>query len=206
NDILRLNGRVYAPDVSTSLQDRLVRLVEEAHRARPLEPGVSLQEVRSRLNAPAELVDHVLARAAERRLVETVAGVIRAFGWSPRLTDSQREKLHQIEDTIQNAAHEPPSVAELEARFGAQAPELLRMLEREGRIIAVEADRFYSSSSLAQLIDRLHVGMVKGRVYSHAELRDVLGFSRKFLIPFLEYCDRQGLTTRTAAGRSWHGT
>jgi selenocysteine-specific elongation factor len=47
--------------------------------------------------------------------------------------------------------------------------------------------------------------MTKGREYSPAELREVLGFSRKFLIPFLEYCDRQGLTARTAGGRAWRG-
>ena len=204
--VLQLSGRVYAVDISASLEQRLVRLVDEAHRARPLEPGVSLQEVRSRLAAPAELIDFVLARAAERHLVETAGGVIRAFGWSPRLTEAQRDKLRQIDDTLRQAAHEPPSVAELGARFGVQASDLLKMLEREGRVVAVEGERFYSAEGLASLVARLRAGMVKGREYSPAELREYLGFSRKFLIPFLEYCDRQGLTMRTTTGRSWRGT
>ena len=204
-EVLQLNGRVYAVDVSASLEQRLVRLVDEAHRARPLEPGVSLQEVRSRLAAPAELIDFVLARAAERHLVETAGGVIRAFGWSPRLTEAQRDKLRQIDDTLRQAAHEPPSVAELEARFGVQASDLLKMLEREGRVVAVEGERFYSAEGLASLVARLRAGMVKGREYSPAELREYLGFSRKFLIPFLEYCDRAGYTNRGSVGRVWKG-
>ena len=56
------------------------------------------------------------------------------------------------------------------------------------------------------LVARLRDGMQPGREYSPAELRDLLGFSRKFLIPFLEYCDRHGITARTATGRVWHGT
>ncbi|HEY2377275.1 MAG TPA: selenocysteine-specific translation elongation factor [Gemmatimonadaceae bacterium] len=200
---LRINGRVYASEVAASLESRLVSLVDDAHRARPLETGVSLQELRSRLAAPQELIDFVLARAAEQRLVETEGGTIRAAGWSPRLTDAQRVLLGEIDESVRAAAYEPPSVGELTPRFGAVVADLLRHLERQRRVVAVEPDRYYSTESVNLLIERLRTGMVKGREYSPAELRELLGFSRKFLIPFLEYCDRQGLTTRTASGRVW---
>jgi hypothetical protein len=38
--------------------------------------------------------------------------------------------------------------------------------------------------------------------YGPSQLRDVLGFSRKYLIPFLEYCDRAGVTERRGDGRA----
>jgi selenocysteine-specific elongation factor len=203
---LQISGRVYATDAAASLAARLVRLVDEAHRARPLEPGVSLQEVRSRLGAPPELVDFVLARAVEQGSIETDGGVIRAAGWSPRLTREQRDRVQAIENALRDAAHEPPSVGELVARFGADAADLLRVLERDGRVVPVEPERFYATESVSTLIDRLRTGMITKREYAPAELRELLGFSRKFLIPFLEYCDRRGLTVRGASGRFWHGT
>jgi len=43
--------------------------------------------------------------------------------------------------------------------------------------------------------------LVPGRPYAPAQLRDVLGFSRKYLIPFLEFCDRVGITERRGDGR-----
>jgi selenocysteine-specific elongation factor len=48
--------------------------------------------------------------------------------------------------------------------------------------------------------------MVMGREYGPAELRDLVGLSRKYLIPFLEYCDRTGITARKATGRVRVGT
>jgi len=203
---LQVGARVFAADVANALADRLVRLVHDAHDARPLEPGISLQEVRSRLGAPTELIEFVLARATQRGSLETTGGVLRAAGWSPRLTDAQRDTLQKIERAIRDAAHEPPSLAELEPRFGRDVADLVRLLEREGRVIGVEPQRFYSPESVSSLVARLRDGMQPGREYSPAELRDLLGFSRKFLIPFLEYCDRHGITTRTATGRIWHGT
>ncbi len=201
SDALQVGARVFAPAAATALEERLVRLVSDAHAARPLDPGVSLQDVRSRLAAPTELVDVAVSRARERGAIETSGGVIRAAGWTPRLTERQRETLQRIEQTIRDAASEPPSLSELEPRFGADAADLLRLLERDGRVVAVEPQRFYAASSLTSLVDRLRAGMEPKREYSPAELRDLLGFSRKFLIPFLEYCDRQGITVRTAAGR-----
>ena len=83
---------------------------------------------------------------------------------------------------------------------------ILRILEREGVVVPVEADRFYAAEAVNDLVDRLRRGMLPGREYSPAELRDVLGVSRKYLIPFLEFCDRRGITARRSAGRVISGT
>ena len=83
---------------------------------------------------------------------------------------------------------------------------LLRFLERQGRIVHVEQDRFYDARELEGLVDRLRASMADHAERSPAELRDALGVSRKFLIPFLEYCDRAGYTIRNASGRVWHDT
>jgi selenocysteine-specific elongation factor len=205
SDALQLGGRLYAAGVVESLRDRLVGLVDEGHRARPLEPGLSLQEVRSRLAAAPELVDHVLWRAVEDGLLDMAAGIVRRAGWEPRLTGAQRAALDQIAELVYAAGSEPPSLGELESRFGRDTPDLVRLLEREGRIVAVEPERFYDARCLTSLVDKLEHGMTERREYSPAELRDVLGVSRKFLIPLLEYCDRRGYTARGANGRVWRG-
>ena len=45
------------------------------------------------------------------------------------------------------------------------------------------------------------VKLVQEQGYTPAQLRDVLGLSRKYLIPFLEFCDRKGITERKGDGR-----
>ena len=78
---------------------------------------------------------------------------------------------------------------------------LLRNLEREGKVVQVEGDRFYAAAVVEGLVGRLRSGMTPGREYGPAELRELLGTSRKFLIPFLEWCDRQRITERRPEGR-----
>ena len=60
--------------------------------------------------------------------------------------------------------------------------------------------------SLEALVGRLRTGMTPGREYSPGDLRDLLGVSRKYLIPLLEFCDRRGITDRGPGGRTLRGT
>jgi selenocysteine-specific elongation factor len=121
------------------------------------------------------------------------------------VSDAHRAALEQLMQQLASSGDEPPSVSELRATTGDATEALLRVLERDGRIIQVEPGRYYPAPTLASLVDRLRAGMQRGREYSPSELRELLGFSRKFLIPLLEYCDRQGHTQRSEAGRVWRG-
>jgi selenocysteine-specific elongation factor len=83
---------------------------------------------------------------------------------------------------------------------------ICRVLTREGALVAVESNRYFTPESVVALMARLAAGMQAGTDYGPAELREFLGLTRKFLIPFLEYCDREGYTVRNALGRRRRGT
>jgi selenocysteine-specific elongation factor len=80
-------------------------------------------------------------------------------------------------------------------------PVLVRWLERRGDLRRVSEDRYYSSDAVSSMVESLRRGSEAGRKYAPSELKDVLGVSRKFLIPFLEYCDKTGVTERWGDGR-----
>jgi branched-chain amino acid transport system substrate-binding protein len=111
-----------------------------------------------------------------------------------------------LRDALEGAGREPPSVGELTETFGPETPALLRLLEREGALVQVEEGRYYSAAAMAELLGVLRRTMAPGREYPPGELRDALGFSRKYLIPFLEYADRRGVTERRPGGRVLVGT
>jgi selenocysteine-specific elongation factor len=80
----------------------------------------------------------------------------------------------------------------------------LRILEKEGFVVQVEPDRYFGRAAVDELVLALRQGMADGHTYSPADLREMLAISRKYLIPFLEYCDREGVTERRQTGRVLH--
>jgi selenocysteine-specific elongation factor len=92
-------------------------------------------------------------------------------------------------------------VSELTSTFGRNAPALLRYLERRGELVKVSDDRYYAPEAVEAMVGKLRSTLEPGRFYAPAELREVLGVSRKYLIPFLEFCDVSGITERRTEGR-----
>ena len=197
----RIGDRVYSAHAVRRAYETLLRLVDGHHADAPLEPGASLQSIRARAGAPPELVDLIVRDAVASGEVQLDGGLIARRGWAPRLTDRQVRLRAELLGAVQRAGREPPSAGELEATHGADVIPLLRLLEREGHVIPVEVDRWFSKASVEEMIARLRTEMKPGQEHTPAELRDMLGFSRKFLIPFLEYCDRHHITERRSSGR-----
>jgi selenocysteine-specific elongation factor len=157
--------------------------------------------VRENLRVNEELADVAISGLQQSGEIECVGPLLRRVGWTPSPTARDVEATNHLAHDICAAEQEPPSVGELVSRYGSSVPALLRMLERQGRIVQVERDRYYDRIALDAMIVQLKESLKPGEVYAPAQLRDVLGSSRKYLIPFLEFCDRRGITERRGDGR-----
>ncbi|GAC1698213.1 MAG: selenocysteine-specific translation elongation factor [Gemmatimonadaceae bacterium] len=199
--IVRLGDRYYGAAALEFVAARLDAAVAGHHEAHPLEPGASLQAMRVALHAPAGVVERALELRVASGTLIIDRGLIRQEGWTPRLTIRQRSLMDAIRATLGESGREPPSVGELVATHGPDVEPLLRLLEREGAVVLVEEGRYYAAPVVQDLLGHLLQSMEPGREYGPSELRDVLGVSRKYLIPILEYADRQAVTTRRGSGR-----
>jgi selenocysteine-specific elongation factor len=177
------------------------RLVAEYEIKSPLSPGIPTRTLREGLRVSDELADIAIRDMERSGEIEANGPVMRRKGWVPSPSPTDVDASNRLAHDICAADREPPSVNELVLRYGSSVPALLHFLERQGRIVQVETDRYYDRSAVDALIAKLRGKLVTGHVYVPAELRDVLGFSRKYLIPFLEFCDRVGVTERRGEGR-----
>ena len=196
-----IGSRLYDRRTVDDAASSLVTLISAHHAQFPLEPGASLQAVRSRLAGSPELVEEVIRRGVTTGAVEADGGTVHARDWAPRPSADQERLRSRLAERLRAAGREPPSVPELVAESGPVVPALLRLLERGGEVVAVEPERYYAADALGGLLEALRRAALDGREYSPAELREILGVSRKYLIPFLEYCDRTGVTRRREGRR-----
>ena len=206
-DVLRIGARIFDRAYRDELVSSLAEAVARHHQRNPLDAGVLLQTIRARVVGRSELLDDAVRTAVISGHLETIEnGLVRRTGWRPTLSNDQTDLKATLAGALRTAGPEPPSLGELSAAHGPSVVPIIRMLEREGTIVPVESDRYYDAGALTALVDRLRNGMIGGREYTPSELRDVIGLSRKYLIPFLEYCDRRGITERRSTGRVLHGT
>jgi len=192
---------LFAPIAVEQVMASVRRIVAEYEISSPLALGVPARTLREGLHVDEELADISIREMQRSGEIECQGPLVRKTGWSPSPTKGDVEICNHLVHDICAGTQEPPSVGELVSRFGSTVPGLLRFLERQGRIVQVETDRYYDRGTLDAMIARLKSTLVPGQAYLPAQLRDVFGSSRKYLIPFLEFCDRNGITERRGEGR-----
>jgi len=201
--LVHLGDRIYSTTTRLRLRDRLAEDVRAWHKANPLEAGLPLQQARSKIRANDALFDDLVRDLVERGKIELRGAVLARAGWKAG-SGADAAKVAELAVALEAGGVSPLSVAELTDQFGKETPALLRVLEREGRAVAVAPDRFYSPAALASLLDALRSATSDGTDKTASQIREALGLSRKYLIPFLEYCDRIGVSTRRGDLRSFH--
>src|SRR6266480_3664653 len=176
--------------------DRLAAVVEEHHHAHPLDPGMSLQALRSAVGGPGqqEVVDQVLDLGVRKRAWEIAGSVVRRPGWKPAADAGVSAALAQ---RLGAARWQIPTVAELEREFtGNPVRALLAHLARGGGVESVDQERYAATAALVEFRTALEAALGEGGSATPAQLKDRFGLTRKYLIPLLEWADRRGITRR----------
>jgi len=209
SDAWRVDSRLYAPSTRELVVERIRSTLAEYHGAHPLDPGAPRQWLRTRVRVAEPVVDAVLAELVSAGELVLDQGDVRLAEFTARLSERQRTLADALIARLTAAGSEPPTVEELASTLGAPASEVAsvtRLLARQGELVAVEANRYFLRSTVTQLVTQVLAGMSVEEEYGPAELREFVGLSRKFLIPFLEFCDREGYTIRNELGRRRRGT
>jgi selenocysteine-specific elongation factor len=197
---------VVSRDALARLGESALAAIEGFHRAHPLKAGIPREELRTRTfeRAPAPVFEQVLADLASAGRVRLLPDVVAAARHEVRLTageEEAREALVEASRTAGLAGVELPALAE---RSGKD----VRLLERVARVLVTE--RALDRVGTALLVHREHLESMKALVRERwragdrievSAFKDLTGLSRKYVIPLLEYLDRERVTRRAGNDR-----
>ncbi len=199
---LVLDGRCYPLTSIGAAMAKVEAALADAETTFPLERGVQLESVSILAGLSPNVTRAAITRLTERGAVVVRGSAVARAAWTPSLDERSEKTVDFLVHAICSSGSEPPTLSELSEKYGKDVPDLLRYLAREGRLVQVTPERFYARAEVVMLIEKLRENLQEGVEYGPSQLRDVLGFSRKYLIPFLEYCDQAGVTERKEGGRT----
>jgi len=189
----------------TELEERLLATADKLHNKFPLLGHHERQKVESGLDYLNDqpLVASVLERLIARKALVGPMGRVGLPDFKPRLTAAQRRLKEQIVQRYKESAFQPPEPEVLRAVAGTNAnhlKEILSVCEAEGWIVPFSDEQWLhaarESEMRALVVKNLTERALKGTGMTVADIRDLLGTTRKFAVPLCEYLDRIGITRR----------
>ncbi|HET8541332.1 MAG TPA: selenocysteine-specific translation elongation factor [Anaeromyxobacter sp.] len=197
--------------VADELSARLVRAVDAFHAEKPLAAGVGREELRGRLPPVVDprLFQRLLAQLADRGELVVEGDHARRPGHAAAASrgagGAQKEKLAEV---LAKGGLTPPWLSELPAAVGASADDvhaLLKLLAAEGRAVRVSSELWFDAAALGGLRARLVAFLRERRSITTQEFKDLVGATRKHVIPLAEHFDNEKVTLRVGEKRVLRG-
>src|SRR2546422_643269 len=216
-DRLVAQGRVLAvdrewylhPESSARFRALAVAALEAFHRANPLKPGMSREELRVRAGGADERVFATLVVALETEgIVATERDKVRLASHRVRLTPEQQRIVDRVEQEFLKAEASPPSPEEALGRAGVSGGdqhELFQFLLEGKRLVRVKESLYFHAAALDAIQDKVIALLRERKEIGPGDIKDLLGISRKYAIPLLEHLDARRVTVRVGEKRVLRG-
>jgi selenocysteine-specific elongation factor len=183
------------------LGDRMEALLRKMHRQNPLRSTLDRHQVAAafRYLPDAALFDAIVEHLRRSGRIRTAGRGLAVTGEGPNLSASERKLLAELLDTFRRAGIQSPTVDQCRkqaARSPQSVPQLIALAAADGDLVEIASDYYLHAEVDQQLKEQLRQQLSEGRGLTLSEIRELLGTTRKYAVPYCEYLDRTGFTRR----------
>jgi selenocysteine-specific elongation factor len=171
--------------------ERLAKKAEEVvanyHRKFPARAGIPRGELSSKLNLVP--TSAALQKLFESGVLVEEGAAVRLPSYHIQLTKQQQDKINSFLRALRENPYSPPGDITLE-------PDLLNILIEQQQVVKVSEGVIFFAAAYQEMVDKVTAhARAQGKV-TLAEVRDLLGTSRKYAQALLEYMDEKKITRR----------
>jgi selenocysteine-specific elongation factor len=195
-------SRLLHQELLGELDEKLLGALTQLHEQFPLMATHDRQKVQSQLDYVG---DDTLVHAAVDRLIQAkkLIGDLRRIGradFKPKLSGPLRKLKDKLIAAYREGRFQPPEPASFAGAAGGNAANLGDLFDvcvAEGYLVKINNDIYLhvdAANEMKQLVSSKLASNGSGATV--AEIRDLLGTTRKYAVPLCEYLDRIGVTRR----------
>lgn len=194
--------RVYTSEKKWQrLKEQVLKTLEAFHGDHPLVPGMDMEELRGKLvyELSPKTFRIVVDMLFDDKLIAREENLVRLTRHRVQLGGQEKTLMDKIKKILGEQPLAPPDLKDIERQAGVprnRLNEVIRLLERDGSVVRVTTDMYFLATSIEGLRQTLKKYLGEKGEMTAASFRDLIGSSRKYTIPLLEYFDRDGLTIR----------
>ena len=191
-------------DTQNDVQERLLGLVGDFHKAKPQSPGMSTEELLEASRLKKDVFDGLIRLLlTEGKLVERKHRL--ALPEHRELfEDDQQQLVTSIEALFKTRRFTPPTEQEVIQHTKAdpdQVEKAVRILIEQEQLIRVDKDLFFHREAVEEARRILTSYIQTQGGLESVKFKYLLDTTRKFAIPLLDYFDRIGVTRRAGYTR-----
>ncbi len=180
--------------------DHLSVLVENFHIRNPLRAGIEHLVLKNESKLEVPLFDRALKALQEKGTLVHEADKVRRASFQVKLSREDAECAVDVERLVRDTRFNTPRIEELHQRFPKYNKEridrVLGLLVDNGSVAKLKDEILLHKETVKEAIDIITQAIREKGAIEAAQFRDLVGTTRKYVIPLLEHLDSLGVTQR----------
>jgi selenocysteine-specific elongation factor len=193
-------GKFIHRDTFRKAADEIVLKVEEFHASQPLRAGIPRVALRQVMGMDDAIFDRALEELSAGRRLTVENDKVRLPEFKPKMSKEDNEIAAVLEKEYRETRLASPKLEDVLpklARFSpARVQSVVAMLADQGVIVRLKDEVILHREAVEEAKRLVAEAIRKQGPMEPGKLREVLGTSRKYMIPLLEHLDDIGLTVR----------
>jgi selenocysteine-specific elongation factor len=182
--------------ISAQVLDILAR----EHTLHPLEKGLPQAELESRLYLPKGLFSQLITTLIESGKIARRESIIALLTHRPSLAPQQERLVTDILNMLKADLANPPTRKEILASLPGSET-VIRYLFQQGLAVELPDGLLFERQHYEKAKDKVIGFLEKNGAITIQQVRDLLGFSRKYIIPLLNKLEEEGIIRRRGEER-----
>lgn len=181
-----------------ALREKIMQLVDAYHKQYPLRRGIPREELKSKLKLTPKIFNAILAFMVAQQSLLDQRGAVSKPGHEIRFNGQEQVKVQTLRRRFEANPYATPSVKECQAEAGE---EVVNALIESGELVTVSPEVIFRKQDYDEMVQKIKTVLTKNGQVTLAEVRDLLGTTRKYVQALLEHLDGIGVTQRDGDAR-----
>lgn len=176
-------------------------LLTAFHKAHPLKAGMPKEELKAAMKIDLRVFNSLIEKMDD---VVVEKEMLRLGSFAVALSGGNLGLKDKILEVLEKEGLQPSSRQELGLKIALgdkELADLLRLLTSEGALVRINDSMYITAPHYKKMLGRLKDFFTKKNDMTIAEFRDILGTTRKYALPFLEFLDSHRITLRVGDTR-----
>ncbi len=186
-------------DLFRRLQDELREMVAAYHRQNPMREGILKEEIKSRLQLSPPLFNSLLQKSLKEKKLVLEREIIRLPEHQVRLAADEQQLKEAVRRLYQQAGWQFPDLRELAGQLQTGEGELrtmISLLEKDGQLVRIKDGSYLAREHYERLEEMVVAHFRTNQELTTLQFKEMVGLSRKYIIPLIECLDARKVTMR----------
>ena len=185
---------------TVALEEKLISVLEQFHEQQSIMAGQNAAQLCRDLSVDEVGFEKIIDKLTASEQIIKDGNLIRLASHEIQFSEEESTAKDTLEELFFNAGINTPGLNELKTKLSELSPELVEStfyaLLNLGHFIKIADNYFIHTKIFDQTVEILREYLINNQTISVGEFRELGQTSRKYAVPFLEYCDTQNITVR----------